>query len=83
MIVHLHRAQCDDGFNETDEIQTLPIKPVLTKNLRIELTGENLEEGAFNDVVEIDPTKELDLYKDKEAANATGQLRIVEIEFYE
>jgi FKBP-type peptidyl-prolyl cis-trans isomerase SlyD len=34
-------------------------------------------------IVEVDATKELDLYKDKTSVDATGQLRIVEIEFYE
>ncbi|AVR45624.1 beta-galactosidase [Christiangramia fulva] len=62
---------------------TLPLEPTVTENIRIELIGANSEEDAFGDIVEVDPTKELDLYKDKEAANAKGQLRIVEIEFYE
>jgi hypothetical protein len=62
---------------------TIPLEPVLTKNIRIELIGANSENDAFNEITEIDPTKDLDLYKDKAAANAKGQLRIVEIEFYE
>ncbi len=61
----------------------LPLKPVETDNIRIELIGANKEDDAFDEITEIDPTKELDLYKDKEAANAKGQLRIVEVEFYE
>ncbi|MDT0688929.1 DUF4982 domain-containing protein [Salegentibacter sp. F188] len=62
---------------------TIPVETVMTENVKIELIGANSEEDAFGDITEIDPTKELDLYKDKEAANAKGQLRIVEIEFYE
>ena len=62
---------------------TIPLDPVLTKTIKIELIGSNSENDAFNNIIEVDPTKELDLYKDKEAANAKGQLRIVEIEFYE
>ncbi len=61
----------------------LPLKPVETDNIRIELIGANKEDDAFDEITEVDPTKELDLYKDKEAANAKGQLRIVEVEFYE
>ncbi|MBD0831559.1 glycoside hydrolase family 2 protein [Aestuariibaculum sediminum] len=62
---------------------TLPLKPVLAKQITIELIGVNTENDAFNEIVEVDPNKELDLYKDKEAANRKGDLRIVEIEFYE
>ncbi|MCG9970024.1 glycoside hydrolase family 2 protein [Christiangramia crocea] len=61
----------------------IPVDTGITENVKIELIGANTEEDAFGDIVEVDPTKELDLYKDKEAANAKGQLRIVEIEFYE
>ncbi|MFG6687289.1 sugar-binding domain-containing protein [Mariniflexile sp. HNIBRBA6329] len=62
---------------------TIPLKPVLAKQITMELIGDNTEKDAFDKIVEVDPTKELDLYKDKNAANAKGQLRIVEIEFYE
>lgn len=62
---------------------TLHLAPVLTKEISIELTGINIEKDAFGKIVEVDPTKELDLFKDKVAAEAKGQLRIVEIEFYE
>jgi beta-galactosidase len=61
---------------------TLDLMPVLAKEITVELTGINTEKDAFNKIVEVDPTKELDLYKDKMAADAKGQLRIVEIEFY-
>ncbi|HEX9601766.1 MAG TPA: beta-galactosidase, partial [Mariniflexile sp.] len=62
---------------------TIPLKPVLAKKITIELIGDNTEKDAFDKIVEVDLTKELDLYKDKNATNAKGQLRIVEIEFYE
>lgn len=62
---------------------TLDLVPVLAKEISIELTGINSEKDAFDKIVEVDPTKELDLFKDKTAADAKGQLRIVEIEFYE
>lgn len=55
----------------------------MAKEISIELTGINSEKDAFDKIVEVDPTKELDLFKDKAAAEAKGQLRIVEIEFYE
>ncbi|MFA9190843.1 sugar-binding domain-containing protein [Flavobacterium sp. FZUC8N2.13] len=61
---------------------TIPLKPQLAKEITIELIGINSEKDAFDTIVEVDPTKELDLFKDKSAANAKGQLRIVEIEFY-
>lgn len=62
---------------------TIPVTTGITDNIKIELIGANSEEDTFNEITEIDPTKELDLYKDREAANAKGQLRIVEVEFYE
>lgn len=55
----------------------------MAKEISIELTGINSEKDTFDKIVEVDPTKELDLFKDKTAAEAKGQLRIVEIEFYE
>ncbi len=61
---------------------TLALKPVLAKEITIELVGSNSEKDAFDKIVEVDPNKELDLFKDKTAAEAKGQLRIVEIEFY-
>ena len=61
---------------------TIPLKPELAGEITIELTGTNSEKDAFDTIVEVDPNKELDLFKDKSATNAKGQLRIVEIEFY-
>lgn len=62
---------------------TIPVKPVLAEKITIELIGRNTEKDGFSKITEVDPTKELDLYKDKTSVDATGQLRIVEIEFYE
>lgn len=62
---------------------TIPLEPVLAEKITIELIGANTEKDVFSKIVEVDPTKELDLYKDKTSVDATGQLRIVEIEFYE
>ncbi|SFU38957.1 Glycosyl hydrolases family 2, TIM barrel domain [Pustulibacterium marinum] len=62
---------------------TIPLEKVETDAIKIALIGANTEADAYNEIIEVDPTKELDLYKDKKAADAKGQLRIVEIEFYE
>lgn len=62
---------------------TLPLKPVLAQQITIELTGINSEKDAFDKIIEVEANKELDLFKDKTAVDAKGQLRIVEIEFYE
>ncbi|HEY1193512.1 glycoside hydrolase family 2 protein [Flavobacterium sp.] len=62
---------------------TIPLEPVLAEKITIELIGTNKEKDVFSKIVEVDPTKELDLYKDKTSVDASGQLRIVEIEFYE
>ncbi|KAF2511402.1 glycoside hydrolase family 2 protein [Flavobacterium zhairuonense] len=62
---------------------TIPLEAVLAEKITIELIGSNTEKDGFSKIVEVDPTKELDLYKDKTSVDAAGQLRIVEIEFYE
>ncbi|AWK06332.1 beta-galactosidase [Flavobacterium crocinum] len=62
---------------------TIPLKPVLAEKITIELIGINTEKDNFSKITEVDPTKELDLFKDKTSVDASGQLRIVEIEFYE
>jgi hypothetical protein len=62
---------------------TIPLEPILAEKITIELIGANKEKDVFSKIVEVDPTKELDLYKDKTSVDAAGQLRIVEIEFYE
>ncbi len=67
---------------------TLPLKAVKGRDITIRLTGSASEKEAFGQVVELSeegkaPTKDLDLYKDPNAEKVNGQLRIVEIEFYE
>jgi beta-galactosidase len=62
---------------------TIALEPVLAEKITIELIGSSKEKDGFAKIVEVDATKELDLYKDKTSVDATGQLRIVEIEFYE
>ena len=62
---------------------TIPLEPVLAQNIKIELIGANTEKDGFSNIVEVEATKDLDLFKDKTAVDAKGQLRIVEIEFYE
>lgn len=62
---------------------TLPLKPVLAKQITIELIGANTDSDAFNEIVEVDSNKELDMFKDEKSAEIKGHLRIVEIEFYE
>ncbi|MEP7094714.1 MAG: DUF4982 domain-containing protein, partial [Flavobacterium sp.] len=62
---------------------TIPLEPVLAENIKIELIGANTEKDGFSKIVEVEATKDLDLFKDQTALNAKGQLRIVEIEFYE
>jgi len=62
---------------------TIPVKPTKGKTVIIRLTGSNTEKDAFNNMIEVNGTKELDLYKDPKAGNSKGQLRIVEAEFYE
>lgn len=62
---------------------TLPLKSVKGKTVTIQLTGTNTEKDAYGQIVELADNKELDLYKDPNADKVKGQLRIVEVEFYE
>lgn len=62
---------------------TLPITPTKGKTITVRLTGDSKEKDAFENMIEVTGTKQLDLYNDPNAANSKGQLRIVEIEFYE
>ncbi|MCC8088104.1 MAG: DUF4982 domain-containing protein [Rikenellaceae bacterium] len=62
---------------------TLAFEPVRGKTVTIRLVGENTEEEAFGSIVELDPNVELDLFRDPNAANVNGQLRIVEIDINE
>ena len=49
---------------------------------RIELIVAHVEKDAFENIVEIPDRKELDLYREP-PGDYSGQLRIVEAEFYE
>lgn len=62
---------------------SIPIEPTKGRFVKIQLIGQSSDKDAFGEIVEITGTKELDLYKDPNALNAKGQLRIVEIEIYE
>jgi beta-galactosidase len=62
---------------------TITLEPVLAQNIKIELIGTHTEKDGFSKILEVEATKDLDLFKDKTAVDAKGQLRIVEIEFYE
>ncbi len=61
---------------------TIPVQPVRGRKVRIELIGSGIENDAFENIVEISGQKELDLYREPKS-DYSGQLRIVEIEFYE
>lgn len=61
---------------------SLPLRPVKGESVTIQLVGTSTDSDAFGQIVEITGTKELDLYKDPNAIDAKGQLRIVEVEFY-
>ncbi|WP_082204192.1 glycoside hydrolase family 2 protein [Dysgonomonas sp. HGC4] len=62
---------------------SIPIKPTKGRFVKIQLMGQSTDEDAFGGIVEVTGTKELDLYKDPNALDAKGQLRIVEAEVYE
>lgn len=61
----------------------IPIEPTLGRFVEVRLIGQSSDHDAFGEIVEITGTKELDLYRDPSAADAKGQLRIVEIDVYE
>lgn len=61
----------------------IPIKPTKGRFVKIKLFGQSSDKDAFNSIVEVTGTKELDLYKDTKTVNAKGLLRIDEIEIYE
>lgn len=62
---------------------TLALKPVKGQSVTIELIGASSEKDEFNQIVELEPNQELDLYRDPNAPKSDGQLRIIEVEFYE
>lgn len=61
----------------------IPIEPTMGRFVEIRLIGQSRDQDAFGEIVEITGTKELDLYRDPNAEDAKGQLRIVEIDIYE
>ena len=63
----------------------LKFKPTHGRFVTIKLTGSAEDKDAFGGIVEVAASTagELDLFKDPNAANAKGQLRIVEAEFFE
>lgn len=64
---------------------SIPIQPTKGRFVTIKLVGQSEDKDAFGGIVEVAAATagELDLFKDPNAANAKGQLRIVEAEVYE
>jgi hypothetical protein len=63
----------------------IPFKPTKGRFVTIKLTGATEDKDAYDGIVEVAATAagELDLFKDPNAANANGQLRIVEADIFE
>lgn len=63
----------------------IPFKPTKGRFVTIRITGATEEKDAFGGIVEVaaNSAGELDLYKDPNATNSKGELRIVEAEVYE
>ena len=63
----------------------IPFKPIKGRFVTIRITGASEEKDAFGGIVEVAAKSagELDLFKDPNATNAKGELRIVEVEIYE
>lgn len=61
------------------------IPPTKGRFVTIRLIGQSEDKDAFGGIVEVaaQSAGELDLFKDPNASNQKGQLRIVEVEFYE
>lgn len=62
---------------------SIPITPTKGRYVKVQLIGLISDNDAFGDIIEVTGQKELDLYKDPKAADAKGQLRIVEFDVYE
>ena len=65
---------------------TLPMKKgVTTESVRVELLGAGTEKDQFGGIVEVDASKNLDLFDKNNPGKSDpkDELRIVEIEFYE
>ncbi|HYQ56806.1 MAG TPA: DUF4982 domain-containing protein [Draconibacterium sp.] len=61
----------------------IPIEPVVGKSVTIRLIGSGTEEDAFQNVIELNGSKELDGYRQPENMNTDGQLRIIETEIFQ
>ena len=63
----------------------IPVKPVMTREMTIRLTGSGTAEDAFSGIVEVvaPAAGELDLFKAEGAEKESNELRIVEVEFKE
>jgi len=62
---------------------TLSVKPTVGKSVTVRLTGAGTEKDAFQNMIELNGNKELDGFKDPKNQNTKGQLRIIEVEFFE
>ncbi|MDR2475235.1 MAG: DUF4982 domain-containing protein [Bacteroidales bacterium] len=64
---------------------SIPVTPTKGRFVKIQLVGQNEDKDAFGGIVEVAAAtaSELDLFKDPNALNSKGQLRIVEAEVYE
>lgn len=62
---------------------SIPITPTKGRFVKIQLIGMSSDSDAFSEIVEVSGNIELDLYRDPNAMDAKGQLRIVEIDVYE
>ncbi|MFV0471825.1 MAG: DUF4982 domain-containing protein [Paludibacteraceae bacterium] len=63
----------------------IPFKPTKGRFVTIRITGATEEKDAFGGIVEVEAKSagELDLFKEPNAAETKGELRIVEAEVYE
>ncbi|MDR3187899.1 MAG: DUF4982 domain-containing protein [Prevotellaceae bacterium] len=64
---------------------SIPLSPTKGRFVTVRLIGQSEDRDAFGGIVEVAAKSagELDLFKDPNAANQKGQLRIVEAEVYE
>jgi hypothetical protein len=63
---------------------SIPIQPAKGRFVTVKLAGQGEDKDAFGGIVEVEAQTagELDLFKDPDAANQKGQLRVVEAEIY-
>ena len=62
---------------------TIPVKPMAGDSITIRLTGSGTENDVFQNMIELNGNKELDGFKDSKNMDTKGQLRIIEVEFFE